>query len=201
MRAQNLKQNPNPRQPKGSQKITSGIYLPKGKSPNGSQRFPRWTRSKGPWSAPRGSYPDAGRGVTMSQTLFFSFPKRLLEVGSSGQQEQREKKEFPQGQWTLSSYWGGPCLPTTFPGVPTSEMASQVCSAPSSALRQETQRSGLREECSTTPLAPRETGMERNLRVSDQAESPAGPPTHRQILDELPKFVAKIQFLSTSAEF
>lgn len=96
MRAQNLKQNPNPRQPKGSQKITSGIYLPKGKSPNGSQRFPRWTRSKGPWSAPRGSYPDAGRGVTMSQTLFFSFPKRLLEVGSSGQQEQREKKEFPK---------------------------------------------------------------------------------------------------------
>ena len=107
----------------------------------------------------------------MSQILLFSFPKRFLEVGSSGIQEERE---FPQGQWSLGSCWGGPYLPNTFLAPSPSFRDDQLgllgarpCSRKLSAIWP-------LKESSNPPLIQREAGVERNLRASEQAREPCG---------------------------
>ena len=83
--------------------------LPNGKSPD--------RQGQGASSAHQGTYPDAGRGVTTSQILLFSFPKWFLRVGVLGQCGHREREVLKAKVALATAAGGGVFLSPSTPAL------------------------------------------------------------------------------------
>ena len=170
--------------------------LPKGKSPNRNQRFPRWTRSRGPRNACWGNYPDAGRGVLTSHCYFSLYQKDLLkwEAWVCGSRGKGRSSLRARG----ASVVAGVVLafqPLLHHRVSASEMTIRSAQGPP-CVRKLSATWPPKGSCNP-PLIQRDPGVERDLRAS---KSSVGPPARRQIPEEPSKFVAKTQPLSSTAK-